>query len=56
MEKFYTPPAFGGGKDKAQPLFEEAIKRYKAFKPANSIMPTWGEKKAEEMLAECKKP
>lgn len=56
MGKFYTPPAFGGGKDKAQPLFEEAIKRYKAFKPANSIMPTWGQKKAEEMLAECKKP
>jgi hypothetical protein len=56
MGKFYTPSAFGGGKDKAQPLFEEAIKRYKVFKPANSIMPTWGQKKAEEMLAECKKP
>src|ERR1035438_3754940 len=30
MGKFYTPPAFGGGKDKAQPLFEEAIKRYRS--------------------------
>lgn len=56
MGKFYTPSAFGGGKDKAQPLFEEALKRYKTFKPTSSIMPIWGQKKTEEMLEECKKP
>ncbi len=55
MGKYYTPSAFGGGKDKALPLFEEAVKRYKSFKPVSSIMPHWGEKQATDMLADCKK-
>jgi hypothetical protein len=53
--KFYTPPAFGGGKDKALPLFEEAVKKFAAFKPASSIHPKWGEEQAKKMLEECKK-
>lgn len=53
--KLYTPPAFGGGKDKALPLFEETVKKYAAFKPASSIHPKWGEEQAKKMLEECKK-
>jgi hypothetical protein len=51
---FYTPPAFGGGKDKAKPVFESSVKKYGIFVPASSIAPAWGRKKAEDMLAQCK--
>lgn len=53
--KMYTPPAFGGGKDKALPILEEAVKKFAAFKPASSIHPTWGEARAKALLEECKK-
>ena len=52
---FYTPPAFGGGKDKAQALFETALEKYKAFKPKDELSPDWGERRTEMMLEECKK-
>jgi hypothetical protein len=53
--KFYTPPQFGGGKDKAQPLLEEAVKKYEAFKPASTISPVWGKERAKMLLEECQK-
>lgn len=53
--KLYTPPAFGGGKDKAIPLFEEAIKKYETFQPASSIHPNWGKTRAAAMLEDAKK-
>lgn len=53
--KYYTPPAFGGGKDKALPLFEEAVKKFESFKPASSIHPKWGQERAKQMLEDCKK-
>jgi len=52
---FYTPPAFGGGKDKAQPVLEDAVKKYEAFRPASSIHPAWGLPRAKKMLEECRK-
>ena len=51
----YTPPQYGGGKDKALPVLEDAVAKFKAFKPVNSIMPHWGEARAISMLEECKK-
>ena len=33
MSLFNTPEQFGGGKDKAKPLFEKAVELYKAAKP-----------------------
>ena len=53
--KFYTPKAFGGGKDKAQEIFEKAVVAYAKFKPANELMPDWGGHQTVEMLEECKK-
>ena len=50
---FGTPAAFGGGKDKAKPLFEKSIELFKAYKPASNLHPTWGLKSAEDMLARC---
>ena len=47
-----TPVAFGGGKDKAKPLFEKAIALYKVDKP-KPLWPNWGRERAEEELAKC---
>lgn len=51
---FYTPPAFGGGKDKAAVLLQTSIDKYQAFKPKNELMPTWGEVRAKMMLEQCR--
>ena len=52
MSLFGTPTQFGGGKDKAKPLFEKSIALYKSAQP-KPLYPTWGEKQAENMLAQC---
>ena len=52
--KFYTPPAFGGGKDQAKVLFEKAISMYDTFKPENELSPTWGKTSAEYFLSQSK--
>ncbi len=45
-----TPTQFGGGKDKAKPLFEKSLELYKSSKPVSSIYPSWGLKSAQVML------
>jgi len=52
MSLFGTPPQFGGGKDKAKPLFEKSVALFKAAHSA-PLAPTWGQKQAEDMLAKC---
>lgn len=39
---FYTPEAFGGGKDAAKPLFDKAAGLFAKFKPESEIAPQWG--------------
>ena len=46
----YTPVQFGGGKEVARPILEEALKKYKSFKLENSISPDWGEKMVKNIL------
>ena len=53
QSKFYTPEAFGGGKDVAKPLFEKAIAMYGTFKPASELHPVWGKSTAIYFLAQC---
>ena len=48
--KFYTPAAFGGGKDVAKPLFEKAISMFDTFKPETDLHPTWGKAAAQYFL------
>ena len=55
MGLMYTPEQYGGGKDKAIPVFETSLEKYKSFKPESSIMPDWGKESAEKNLADCKK-
>lgn len=52
MSVFGTPTQYGGGKDKAKPLFEKAVSLYKAAHP-EPLSPKWGQKQAEDMLAQC---
>lgn len=40
---YYTPKMFGGGKDVAKPVFEEALTLFEKFTPKNEMMPNWGE-------------
>ena len=49
---FNTPVAFGGGKDKAKPMFEKAIALFKTDQP-KPLWPNWGRERAEEELAKC---
>ncbi|HVU99108.1 MAG TPA: hypothetical protein VHE34_27990 [Puia sp.] len=52
MSLFGTPPQFGGGKDKAKPLFEKSVALFKSAQP-KPLSPTWGQQQAEQMLAQC---
>jgi hypothetical protein len=52
MSVFGTPEQFGGGKDKAKPIFQKAVDLFKTFK-IKPLYPDWGMKEAENMLAKC---
>ena len=52
MSLLGTPEQFGGGKDKAKPLFEKSLALYNSAKP-QPLYPTWGKKQAEDGLAKC---
>jgi hypothetical protein len=52
MSLFNTPAQFGGGKDKAKPVFEKSVSLYKSAQP-KPLYPNWGQKQAETMLAQC---
>lgn len=49
---FYTPETYGGGKQKAKPVFEKALEQFAKFKPASSIHPNWGMAAAQWMLSQ----
>ena len=52
---FYTPAAFGGGKEKSKPIFVKSIEQFAKFKPASTIYPNWGEMTAKWMLSQTTK-
>lgn len=52
MGLFNTPTQFGGGKDKAKPVFEKALELFKKQNP-KELYPRWGQKQTEEMIAQC---
>lgn len=54
MNVYYTPKVFGGGAEKALPLFEKAANKFDHFKPSMPFMPHWGEQQNDEMIAKCK--
>lgn len=52
---FYTPAMFGGGKDKAKPILETALEKFKTFQPANELAPHWGKGLTQYLIEQCKK-
>ena len=54
QDKYYTPEQFGGSKTEAKKLFEEALKKYEAFKPATNLDPVWGKTTAQYFLSQMK--
>jgi hypothetical protein len=52
MALFGTPEQFGGGKDKAKPVFEKSVALYKSATP-KPLYPDWGKDQAIAKLAEC---
>jgi hypothetical protein len=52
MSIFNTPEQFGGGKDRAKPVFEKAVALFKA-EQVKPLYPHWGQKETEAMLAKC---
>ena len=53
MSLFYTPSAFGGGKDKAKVSYTKALELFEMFKPASSIHPAWGKQTTAYFLKQC---
>lgn len=49
---FYTPPMWGGDKDKAYELLKKAKSLFETFKPASSISPRWGLYQTEHLIQE----
>ncbi len=52
--KLFTPPQWGGGKDKALVDFEAAQKLFEAFKPMNELSPNWGKSYNEMLMKKAK--
>jgi len=52
MSLFNTPVQFGGGKDKAKPIFEKAVSLYNTEQPSG-FNPRWGKTQAQAQLALC---
>ena len=47
---FFTPAAFGGGKEAAKPLMLKAKEKFEVFEPASEIAPDWGKEANDYFL------
>lgn len=52
--KFYTPEAYGGGKDVAKELFDKAKTLFDNFKPESDISPNWGKSALDHFMSQYK--
>lgn len=55
VDQFNTPEQFGGSKDEAKRLLEEAEKKFETYKPASTIHPSWGRGTVNYFLGQLKK-
>jgi len=53
--KYYTPTAFGGGKEPGLEYLRKAIAAYETFKPASDLDPNWGKAYATQLMAQWSK-
>ena len=54
QNKFFTPEAFGGGKDAAKEYFEKANALNEKFKPETDLSPNWGKRSLQYFLSQYK--
>jgi tetratricopeptide (TPR) repeat protein len=54
VDLYNTPAFMGGGKDKALPLLETAIKKFETYHLKSEIHPDWGKEYGEKILIKCK--
>ena len=54
QSKFYTPEAYGGGKDAAKEYFEKANALNEKFKPETDLSPNWGKNSLQYFLSQYK--
>jgi hypothetical protein len=52
--KYFTPEAYGGGKDAAKELFDKANQLYVNFKPETDLSPNWGKTTLDHFLSQYK--
>jgi|GEM_PF-32551 len=50
----FTPAQWGGGKDKAIPMLEEALVKFESWEAPDEIFPSWGLEMAEKSLKYAK--
>ncbi|MDF2381530.1 hypothetical protein JMG10_08660 [Nostoc ellipsosporum NOK] len=50
IDKMNTPPQFGGSVEDGKKILQTSLEKFKAFKPASSIHPHWGESMAQRFL------
>lgn len=50
---YFTPPMFGGGKEKGCPVIKESLVRYESFTAPDSILPSWGKNQAIYFSGQC---
>ncbi len=53
-DKYFTPEQFGGNKEEAKKLFEEAVQKFDSFKPESNIAPHWGLSTTQYFLSQMK--
>lgn len=51
---YHRPVQYGGGIEKALPLFEKSAELFKKQKTNNYLLPIWGEYANSQMIIECK--
>ncbi|GAB4092899.1 tetratricopeptide repeat protein [Flaviaesturariibacter terrae] len=51
QDKFFMPPQFGGSKEEAGIIWQEALKKFDSFKPADALAPTWGRRNTVYFLS-----
>lgn len=54
QDKFFTPEQYGGSKEEAKKLFELALLKFDAFKPASELEPHWGKATTQYFLGQIK--
>ena len=53
MNILNTPAMFGGGKEKALPLFQKAQEKFDKFAVTNNLFPNWGSEGNKKRLEYC---